>query len=165
MSKLHGRASSPVRSRKRLGNWPNSIPALKRRPILGAPLPTSPKASSGKPRRRRFYSSPIHPPSRVPVVSVLRAKHLLTNCKISEKVRLEPLKIVHRIGTKQVVRNANGCSRIFPVAKMSKMDSFSIPVHHAQDAEASGQPRQLFRPDLWGIVWRVSPWKTDCALL
>jgi hypothetical protein len=34
------------------------------------------------------------------------------------------------------------------------MGSFSIPVHHAQDAEASGQPRQLFRPDLWASFWR-----------
>ena len=45
---------------------------MKRQPILGA-SPDFAKALSGRPRRGRFYSSGIHPASRAPVVSVLKA--------------------------------------------------------------------------------------------
>ena len=60
-----GYSVRPLRGRRKMSKLQR--PALKRRPILGAPLPTSPKALSGRPRRGRFYSSAIHPASSIPV--------------------------------------------------------------------------------------------------
>ena len=131
---------------------------------LRSASPDFTKALSGRPRRRWFTHPLSTPRPGVPVVSVVRTKHLLTNCKISERVRLEPWKIVQKHRNKTGRLKRKRMLKDFPVAKRSKMDSFSIPVHMLRTQKRADSRGSCSVPICGASFGGCHPGIMDCFL-